>query len=391
MKPRIFLVLILIVILFPVISAGGQRTVNIIYTGSMNGELEPCGCSPETDFGGVARLSGYLNEHSRELSPYVLIDAGNFTPEDTPQGRLKAEAMLKSFGMMRYDAVAIQEQEKIFPAGFLSPLLKKYKVSSLSDMRGYSRSVAIKRKGVKLNISIDPDGYKKDRLNVLLTGRPVSEYRNIKGWDVIISSSGEMIEGPSMFGGAVIASGYPKGKKLGVLTLQIDGKGRLQGFTHRWEHMGSDITEDIKVRDILNEYDSSVARMLNKYKRPPSGVSYLGVAVCAECHQLFEESWKKTRHAMAFSSLEKAGKSADPECLVCHAVGSGEKGGFYSIKTTPGLANVQCEECHGLDREHVEDFSRPMKPVTVSVCLKCHTEDRDPNFDYPVYYEKIRH
>lgn len=381
----------MIMLFSPVISAGEQRTLNIVYTGSMNGELEPCGCSPETDFGGVARLSGYINDHSRELSPYILLDAGNFTPEDTPQGRLKAGAMLQSFGIIRYDAVAFMEHEKKFPADFLPPLLKKHRVSPLSDMSGYSRSVDMKRNGIKLNISVDPGDRKDDRLNILLTGRPVSEYRNIKGWDVIISSSGEVVEEPSMTGGTVFAAGYPKAKKLGILTLQIDGKVKLQGYTHRWEDLGSHIAEDTRVRDILNEYDSSVASMLNKNKRPPSGVSYLGADMCSECHQLFEESWKKTRHARAFSSLEKAGKSSDPECLVCHTVGFGERGGFYSIKTTPGLGNVQCEECHGLDREHVEDFSRPMKPVTVAVCLKCHTEDRDPGFDYPVYYEKIRH
>ncbi|NOZ70255.1 MAG: hypothetical protein GXP46_13675 [Deferribacteres bacterium] len=73
------------------------------------------------------------------------------------------------------------------------------------------------------------------------------------------------------------------------------------------------------------------------------------------------------------------------------ASGKKAEGGFYTIETTPGLANVQCEECHGVDREHIEDFSRPMKPVSESVCLRCHKKDNSPDFDYQRYLEKIRH
>src|SRR3990170_7168977 len=97
---------------------GQTRTLNIVYTGGVNGELEPCGCSPKTDFGGVARRAGYLTEHRKMLSPYILIDAGNFLDKDTPQGRLKAEAMLNAFSIMKYDAAAFLKMEKDFPNSF---------------------------------------------------------------------------------------------------------------------------------------------------------------------------------------------------------------------------------------------------------------------------------
>jgi hypothetical protein len=378
-------------VLLPVVARAEGRSLKIIYTGSMDGELESCGCSPKTDFGGVARLSGYLKEHKNDLYPYILIDGGNFSFKDTQQGRLKAEAMLESFSIMKYDAVAFLKNEKAFPDDFFPPLLDELNIPAISDTPQYKISFSVKRKDVNVNISVDPGRHQKGELNILLTDLPVSETKLIEGWDIIINSSGEILNEPLRINGRIIVTGYPKGRNLGILTLQIDGKGKVSDFNHRWQPLGDDIKEDAEVRKILNDYDSKVAGLLKEAERPPAGTTYLGVAKCAECHQLFEESWKKTRHSGAFSSLEHAGKSNDPECIICHVVGFGEDGGFYSINTTPELANVQCEECHGLDREHIEDFSRPVKPVIKDVCLKCHTKENSPDFDYPVYLEKIIH
>jgi len=372
-------------------SYAGERTLNLIYTGSINGELEPCGCSPKTDFGGLARLSGYLAAHRHELSPYILLDAGNFTDKDTPQGRLKLEAVLKSYAMMKYDAVAFMNNEKGFSPGFLALFMKDHGVRAVSDTLPVNQSILIDREGFKVNISADPEGHRKDAVNVLLADRPVSAARLIKGWDVIITASGDILDEPLKQDGTVIVSGYPRGKKTGILTLTVTGEGSAENISHRWLSLGSDVEEDANVRAVITEYDAKVAGLLKESAKPQAGDTYLGVARCAECHQPYEESWKKTRHASAFESLVAAGKANDPECIMCHSVGFGEKGGFFTLETTPELANVQCEECHGPDREHIEDFSRPMRPVTEKVCLKCHTRENSPDFDFPVYLKKIIH
>ncbi len=390
-KINILIGVVLAIIISPPTAYGQGRLLNIIYTGSMNGKLEPCGCSPKTDYGGVARLSGYISGHEKELSPYILVDAGNFASQDTPQGRLQAETMLKSFSIMKYDAVALLNNEKAFAEDFFPPLVREYNIPAVSDSPRYSQSVSIKKDGFNVNISVNPKDYRENALNILLSDIPVSGYGVMEGWDIIINSSGKILEKPLKVNKTITVSGYPEGEKTGILTLQTDMDGNITGFKHKWLWLGSDAKEDTDVREVLNDYDSRVARLLNEAGKPPAGTTYLGVAKCAECHQPFVESWEKTRHAGAFSSLQKAGKGADPECIGCHTVGFGEKGGFYTIETTPGLANVQCEECHGQDREHVEDFSRPMKPVSESICLKCHKKDNSPDFSYPVYLEKIRH
>lgn len=383
--------LLLQLFLLSTVTYAQESKINIIYTGGMEGELEPCGCSPKTDFGGLPRMSGYLEEHKNELAPYILLDSGNFSDKNTPQGRLKAEAMLKSFSLIKYDAVAFSGREEMLSEDFFRPLLKEYKVPVVSGLSAYSQSVVIKRETLNINVSTDPGDYQKNMLNIFLTGLSISEAKLINGWDLIISSSGEILDVPLKINSTIIVSGYPKGKKLGILTVQTDIAGNIRDFQYRWQSLGNDIREDKRVRNVLNDYDIKVAGLLREPGKTLTGTTYLGIAKCAECHQPFAKSWEKTRHARAFSSLEQAGKSANPECLECHTVGFGEEGGFFSIETTPGLSNVQCEVCHGLDREHLSDYSRPMKPVTESVCLKCHTETSNPDFNYPVYLEKIKH
>jgi hypothetical protein len=394
MKKYVLFYILLLTMLFPVTAHGyerRERILNILYTGSLDGELEPCGCSPKTDFGGVARLSGYISRDKKSLSPYLLIDAGDFVGDDTPQGRLKAEALLKAFSAMKYDVVSFQKNENAFADDFLPSLTGKYKIPVVSNSNHYNLSISKTKSAFNVHLSADPGDREKNRLNILLTDLPLSASRELQGWDVIISSSGEILEEPLRLGDTIIVTGYPKGKKLGILTLRIGAQGKITGFKHRWQSLGIDIKEDPAIRQILNDYESGVAKILKENEKPLKETAYLGVSKCAECHQPFYDSWKTTGHARAFSGLEKAGKSSDPECLNCHTVGFGEEGGFYSFATTPGLANVQCEVCHGTGKDHLMDFYKPMQNVTEAVCLKCHTKDKSPDFNYKDYFEKIKH
>jgi hypothetical protein len=387
---QVFIIFVFLILL-PFSAGGKEMTLHILYTGAIEGQLEPCGCAPKTDFGGLARTSGYILRNRSALDPYVLIDAGNFSGKDSEQGRLKVEAVMNAFRTMKYDAVAFMKNEKSFPPDFFASLEERCRVPFVSDSYPPGRSVSVSRGPLDVHISSGTPGPEADGLNILVTDKPPAELKTAEGWDVIISSSGEIIDQPLKADGPVIVSGYPRGKRLGILTLNVDETGRVTKFRNRFEALGPDVEEDAMVRKILDDYDAKVAALMKDTERPPAGTTYLGVSKCGECHQTYVESWRKTKHAAAFASLEKVGKAADPECIVCHTVGFGEKGGFYTIDTTPQLANVQCEECHGLDREHVNDFERPMKPVTESVCLKCHTKDNSPDFNYALYLQKVIH
>lgn len=395
MKGHLFkiAVLVSVLILVPFAAHGRDKVLNILYTGAIKGELEPCGCSPKTQSGGLARLSGYISVDRDALEPYVLVDAGNSMGEDTPQGRLKTEALLRSFNIIGYDAMALLKRDASLPEEFLSPLIGKYGIPVVVEDAGrYPSFVTVSRAGFNVNISADIKGYKKGMINILFIDKPASEATLIKGWEVIVTSSGEIMEEPLKANGTVMVSGYPKGKMLGVLSLRINDKGEISDFTHRWQSLGKEIKEDMNVRNVLNEYDAAVAALLKDEEgKVLSNGPFLGDSNCATCHLPFMEGWKNSRHAGAFNTLEKTGKSKDPECVGCHTTGYGEEGGFYSAAATPGLANVQCEACHGPGKGHASDFTLPMTSIVESVCLKCHTEDNSPDFDFKRYSEKIKH
>lgn len=387
---QLFIILMFFMVI-PLSAEGKETTLNILYTGALNGELEPCGCSPKTDFGGLARMSGYILHNRTSLYPYILVDAGNFSDRDTEQGRLKAEAIMKAFTAMKYDAVAFMGNEKTFSDDFFATLIQRYEIPFVSDTFPCKKAVSASRGPLNIALRSVPDDPGEESINILVTDKSSKDLKTAQGWDVIISSSGAILDEPVKLNGAVFVSGYPKGKHLGILTLYIDDSGNITRYKHRLEKLGADREEDAIIRKVLDDYDSRVAALMKSAERPPSGVTYLGVAQCGKCHQTYVESWKQTKHAAAFASLEEVGKGEDPECIICHSVGFGETGGFYTIDTTPELANVQCEECHGLNREHVNDFEKPMRHVTVSVCLKCHTKDNSPDFDYENYLEKVIH
>lgn len=97
--------------------------------------------------------------------------------------------------------------------------------------------------------------------------------------------------------------------------------------------------------------------------------TYVGVAKCRVCHMQQYKSWQQTRMANAYNLL-KPGQAADAKkkakldpakdytsdasCLACHTTGYGQPGGFKDIATTPELAGVTCESCHGPGSEYLK-------------------------------------
>lgn len=79
----------------------------------------------------------------------------------------------------------------------------------------------------------------------------------------------------------------------------------------------------------------------------------------------------------------------EPKCLKCHVTGYGKPGGFISLEQTPGMANVQCEMCHGpgsiyaemmlkkrgtyTRQDYIEQGGMTMPTPETNVCTaKCH-------------------
>ncbi len=100
--------------------------------------------------------------------------------------------------------------------------------------------------------------------------------------------------------------------------------------------------------------------------------TYVGVLVCAKCHEHHGQSWAKTPHAAALNSLKPAMKieekqragldpekdySADPGCVGCHTTGFGTVGGYNPAEPDKTLARVGCESGHGAGSVFREEHS----------------------------------
>ena len=117
---------------------------------------------------------------------------------------------------------------------------------------------------------------------------------------------------------------------------------------------------------------------------------YMGASACMACHEARHADWAGTIHATAFDTLVASGHGDDELCFPCHSAGYGSPSGFVDVQTTPHLANVQCENCHGPGSNHAADPEEVRIEIDLdaSLCGACHQschglcgEDHHPQFE----------
>lgn len=120
--------------------------------------------------------------------------------------------------------------------------------------------------------------------------------------------------------------------------------------------------------------------------------TYVGTAECVECHEEAHDFWKKTKHAVAWKTLEDQDKHFDLTCIGCHTIGYEKPGGFCKLSDVGVLKDVGCENCHGPGSTHVED-SDPDSirlSVTESTCAgECHVPEHSDTFEFQKYLREI--
>ncbi len=150
---------------------------------------------------------------------------------------------------------------------------------------------------------------------------------------------------------------------------------------------------------------------------PKSDSKYIGNQACATCHSGPEMSyqhsiWRMSDHAKAFAILStpaayetamkrgiKGNPEESPECLKCHATGSGNLEGrvMDSFSTDEG---VGCEACHGAGSEYAYEAimtdSTAAKAAGLlkggpATCRNCHTDTATSKFDFSKAWDKIKH
>jgi hypothetical protein len=179
------------------------------------------------------------------------------------------------------------------------------------------------------------------------------------------------------------------------------GSAQSSSFSNRFEAMRKELTDNPAVQSIVEATTSEVNRLGKIAAKTGAAASkeqgkgtfpgnYAGSTACRSCHGPQFKKWSNTKHAVAYTTLEKKGQQFNTQCLPCHVTGAFGQTGETVLGLAGDLRQVGCETCHGPAREHASrpDNGKPGQP-TMETCLRCHTGDHDDNFIFPEALDRL--
>ncbi|MBE9536591.1 MAG: hypothetical protein IMF07_05365 [Proteobacteria bacterium] len=409
-----------------------EKELTIIYSGNLNGELEPCGCAEESNQGGIKRRASMVKQLRAEKPDLFLISSGGLLMSGTPQDRLTGKYILKGLAAMDYDALGIQWSDLAFGSDFIEGFKLPWVASNwLGDEFPALRMV--ERAGLKLAFFtwLDPQtsperhmaGAEKSvhddtqainhaiakargdgAVTVLLTTLPLEEVRESISMEevdiLLVQALNEKYSKPQHIGNTLLLQPGMRGMRLGRVDLVVDRNNRIADFSFEVIRLPASVPDDPELEEWYLEYLGQGKEDFMKRSRIRkaliSGSSpYMGGEACKGCHAGAYEMWAKSKHAGAYKLLKLVNKDYDPDCIACHTVGFERPGGFVDPVATAHLQNVQCESCHGPCRPHA--VSKGAKPVANAgwppekICKQCHVGSHSPSFDLERYWPEIEH
>jgi len=142
--------------------SASAKEITILCTGETHAMLYDCGCPIEPD-GGVSRRATLVKQFRKADPSALLLDSGAFFAGGQMDqhsvnfelDKLRTEANLKAMALMRYDAVAIGENELNFGLDFLQQNINFSKIPFVScntDVAGSAAYLIKEVRGVKVGI-----------------------------------------------------------------------------------------------------------------------------------------------------------------------------------------------------------------------------------------------
>jgi len=427
------LVALLLIAAVPVSAA----ELSILYSGNLNGELEPCGCSEESNLGGILRRATVIDRLRAERPGLVAISNGGLLDWTTTTDTIKNRFILKGFARLGYDAVGVQWQDLAAGNGLLADAGLPWVASNWRHDE-YATIRMIGRGAVPVAYFhwLDPDGspektMKGDHLPVATSPEKLAEalvQARVNGAitvlgtgltpqlaarrlpldlvDILLSPNddGKFAE-PEKTGSTLVLRPGTRGQRVAVLTVTTgSGPGGVGSGIEDWRQevikMPAEVPKAERMTDWYDAYNAALkadyqkrvaAREAIDNGRPP----FRGAAACKDCHEAEHTAWNSSLHADAHGKLVAAGKAFDPGCLGCHTVGFMEPGGFLDTALTGHLVGVQCESCHGAGGDHVDaegETPTPSKGADrTAICAQCHNRSHSPSFAFEAYWPVVSH
>lgn len=408
-----------------------ERAVTLVYSGNLDGELEPCGCSEAGNLGGLKRRATLIERLRKEVPHLALVSAGGLLHVEGPGDRLKSEFILSGFRQLEYDAVGVQWGDLAFGPRFLlgaglpwvasnwlgDEMVKLRRIhrggvtftffSWLDPAASPLRQMPGEGQRVSADVSKLHAALRKAKadgeVTLLATQLPLEQAAQRLGLqdvDILIQRAAyEEYGEPQMHDGTLVLQPGSRGMRLGRLDLHVD-EGRIVEWRHQVLPLPDSIPDSPQMADWYAAYNAAVKaaylqRVALRKQRATEQSPFVGEEVCASCHAEAHAKWADSDHALAYDDLEAVGKSFDPECIQCHTVGFERPGGFVDMSLTPHLMGVQCESCHGAGRQHAESAGQAALGhagwTPQRMCAQCHTQPHSPGFAFERYWPKIRH
>ncbi len=419
--------------------------------GDLRGHVESCGCDPRTDLGGLNRLHYFLQLEKNANSPFLLFNLGNNL--NHPPHHLKDSTIVQFIAQLQLTAALLNRHE-LTRLDLLKPpkntvpwLLSNHKtgkhwwhkVITTPDavVLGYTYTPALAKTVQRFDKRM-ADAWQK----ILRRQRRKHSYLLFSGshqdlqaivqavnFDTIISANTNADDAPITHREKqqpqrlVISVGERK-----IHMIPLAGQGVLRGGAMLTNAVTADFGKIFNKQDFFKNKNSTT-QSLEKFLRVTqvswldrayadetaafwqayqqavrqdfvaqeergrkllAETKFIGAAACLGCHQQQYQVWKTSAHAQAMLTLQNKKKAQDGECVACHSVGFGA-GGYVSMRLSPHLAGVQCENCHGARQAHILAPKRNVGAKTTFTCRKCHHPPHTAEFNQAAYWQKIKH
>jgi hypothetical protein len=411
----------------PVSTASGPM---VVVSGDTDGWITS-GCTSKQS-GGLARRGSYLAD-LREQGNVIYIDAGGAAGGTSEYHKVKFEAIVEGERAMQVAAHNLGKSELALGPQYIRLIASRMHFPFVSEN---TRDLAGKRLienrrivesgGVRVGIIgvvsplyatseivvddprqavLDAAAAMKGQCNslIVLAYMPEDELRKLAAGvpevDAVVGGAGEETIAPKAVGATTLASAGEYGKY--VLEMRMPMTRSEGAWEGRMVEMSSAIADDAtQVSNVQRYLNMLEARDFSANESGVAGASgaasnetMAGSASCLKCHAADYNAWIASPHARTFASLSESGFHVDSSCQKCHTSNFGMVGGFVSAKRSGGteLAGVGCESCHGPSAAHVKDAKNRTPWPAIVQCVRCHTEENCPHFDYPAGWGKIRH
>lgn len=182
-----------------------------------------------------------------------------------------------------------------------------------------------------------------------------------------------------------------------VAANEAPAAGEPSAYNNRFMAMETDLPDQPEIVRLVDKLDTAINRLgqLQAQTKAKVGTDspYLGFRACGSCHPAQLTSWQQTRHAMAFTTLEKGKQQFNQNCLPCHVTGISMTQAAEALSLNEERRGVGCEACHGPGRRHVESpkASPMIKKPGPDACLPCHSGSHDERFNYDERIKMVGH